>query len=69
MPNLVAFANEGKPIGSKFSIPRTIPPYGHWKLNKSPEGNNCILKFFYNFFNTFISECNKLMNENIYVKK
>lgn len=72
MPNLVAFANEGKPIGSEFSIPRSIPHYAHWEWDKSPdysklvEGNQCVLKFklFYNFFKRFIDECNDLINES-----
>lgn len=72
MPNLVAFANEGKPIGSEFIIPRTIPHYPHWKWDKSPdyialkEGNQCVLKLklFYNFFKRFIVECNNLSNES-----
>ena len=37
MPNVIAFANEGKPIGSEYEIPRTIPLYSHWDWNVRPD--------------------------------
>ena len=72
MPNLVAFANEGKPIGSEYKIPRTIPHYAHWKWNVRPDystlddGKECSQKLilYYKFFDRFNMECKELNNEN-----
>ena len=81
MPNLVAFANEGKPIGSEYKIPRTVPSYTHLKWNSPPDnstlvnGKECSLKLilYYEFFDRFNMECKELNNENksslLYFKK
>lgn len=81
MPNLIAFANEGKPIGSEYKIPRTIPHYGHWKWNARPDysilvdGKECSQKLilYYKFFDRFNMECKELNKENksvlLYFKK
>ena len=81
MPNLIAFANEGKPIGSEYKIPRTIPQYSHWDWNVRPDysklddGKECSQKLilYYKFFNRFNMECKELNNENksslLYFKK
>ena len=81
MPNLVAFANEGKPIGSEYKIPRTIPYYPHWKWNARPDysilvdGKECSQKLilYYKFFDIFNMECKELNKENksslLYFKK
>lgn len=71
MPNLIAFANEGKPIDSEYKIPRTVPNYPHFKWHTSLdnskliEGRQCSLKLllYYNFFNYF-KEKKELNNEN-----
>lgn len=65
MPNLVAFANEGKPIGSEHIIPRTIPHYAHFEWHKPPDysklqaGKDCSekIKRFYSFFKTYKEVC------------
>ena len=81
MPNLVAFANEGKPIGSEYKIPRTIPYYPHWKWNARPDysilvdGKECSQKLilYYKYFDRFNMECKELNKENksslLYFKK
>ena len=81
MPNLNAFANEGKPIGSEYNIPRTIPHYPHYKWNTPPDysklvdGKECYLKLilYYKFFDRFNMECKDLNKENksslLYFKK
>ena len=72
MPNLIAFANEGKPIGSEYNIPRTIPHYSYWVWNVRPDysilddGKKCSQKLilYYKFFDRFNMECKELNNEN-----
>lgn len=81
MPNLIAFANEGKPIGSEYNIPRTIPLYSRLNWNIRPDysilddGKECSQKLilYYKFFDRFNMECKELNNENkpllLYFKK
>ena len=72
MPNLIAFANEGKPIGSEYIIPRTVPNYPHFKWNTKPDysvlidGKECSQKLilYYKYFDRFNKEYEILNNEN-----
>lgn len=72
MPNLNAFAGEGKPIGSEYKIPRTIPHYPTRIWNNPPDysklddGKECSQKLilYYKFFDRFNMECKKLNEEN-----